>query len=209
MFGIENYSAFVLAGILLNLTPGNDSIYIISRSIAEGRKAGVISVCGIGCGALVHIGFAAFGLSAVLAASSIAYNTVRILGATYLIFVGISLLKNRAQGLLATNKSLKPLSYTRIFRQGFLTNLFNPKVALFFLSFLPQFVRTTNEYGPLPFLILGFTFLTTGTLWCFFLAWSAGAISASLRKKEEIANRLQQCCGGLFVLLGLRVAFDK
>ena len=209
MFGIENYSAFLLAGILLNITPGNDSIYIISRSISQGRKAGIVSVLGIGTGALVHIGFAACGLSAVLAASSIAYGAVRIAGAAYLIFVGIALLRNRGNEDLQANNLPKEISYAQIYRQGFLTNLLNPKMALFFLSFLPQFVSPTNEYGPIPFLILGFTFLCTGTIWCFFLAWFAGTLSASLRKNARIAKRLQSLCGGLFVLLGLRIAVDR
>jgi threonine/homoserine/homoserine lactone efflux protein len=188
MFGIENYSAFVLAGILLNITPGNDSIYIISRSIAEGRKAGIVSVCGIGCGAIVHIAFAAFGLSAVLAASTFAYTAVRIMGAAYLVYIGISMLRRRAAGVIDAETPRGRRSYTRILRQGFLTNLLNPKVALFFVSFLPQFVQPNNTHGPIPFLILGFTFLTTGMIWCFFLAWSAATLSRTLRKKSRVAE---------------------
>ncbi len=209
MFGIENYAAFVLAGILLNITPGNDTVYIVSRSIAEGRKAGIVSALGICSGALVHICSAAFGLSAVLAASPIAYTAVRIIGAAYLVFMGISLIRSRANSMLDTEKSFKRSSYARIFRQGFLTDLLNPKVALFFLSFLPQFVQPTNAYGPLPFLILGFTFLTTGAVWCLFLAWSAAALSASLRKNARLSGLLQKICGGVFVLLGLRIAFNR
>ena len=209
MFGIENYTSFVLAGILLNITPGNDSIYIVSRSISQGRKAGVLSVCGIGCGALVHIGFAALGLSSILATSSVAFAVVRYIGAAYLIFMGVSILRSRSRDGLKIDDSNRPISYGRIFRQGFFTNLLNPKVALFFLSFLPQFVSPANGHGAVPFLILGLTFLATGTLWCFFLAWSAASLSKSLRKNSRIATWLQKSCGAIFILLGLRVALKE
>ena len=207
MFGIDNYATFVLAGILLNITPGADTLYILTRSIGQGRSAGIISVCGIGTGALFHIGFAAVGLSVILTSSATAYALVRYVGAAYLLYMGIGALRQKASSFeIADQTPCKRGSLLKVYYQGFLTNLLNPKVALFFLSFLPQFVSPHHEYGPLPFLILGFTFLTTGSIWCLFLALAASSMTRSLRRNKRLGRWLQKGCGVVFLGLGLRVA---
>lgn len=197
MLGIINYPLFVIAGITLNVIPGPDTLYILGNSVARGRKAGILAVLGILTGCLVHVSAAALGLSIILARSASAFNLVKFAGAGYLAVLGISTLF-RKEPLLdtGTGRNINP---HRIYYQGFLTNALNPKVALFFLSFLPQFIRSDNAYGPLPFLILGLTFMTTGTIWCLILAASAARMSEILRNNAGINRLLNKVLGLLFL----------
>jgi threonine/homoserine/homoserine lactone efflux protein len=208
-FGIDNYLVFVVSGILLNIAPGPDTIYILSRSISQGRNAGIASVLGICTGGLVHNACAAFGLSIVLAKSAELYGIVKIIGAVYLCYLGIEMFMNRNKRVKNTESIKNKGSFWKIYSQGFLTNVFNPKVALFFISFLPQFIDSSRAHGPIPFLILGFTFFTTGTIWCLFLVFFASMITRGLRKNAAISHIMQKCCGGIFIGLGLKLAFDK
>jgi threonine/homoserine/homoserine lactone efflux protein len=205
MLGIQQYSVFVLSGILVNLAPGQDTLYILGRSVAQGRKAGILSVLGIGTGALIHTVAAAFGLSALLMASTTAYRVMKYAGATYLTFLGVRMLlgASKLADVKAVPEGSSPLS---IYVQGMLTDLLNPNVILFFLAFLPQFVSPTMAYGALPFLLLGCTFITTGMAWCLIVASFASAVSEHLRRKPRTAVVLRWGTGGLFVLLGLRMA---
>jgi threonine/homoserine/homoserine lactone efflux protein len=204
-FGIHDFGLFLCAGILLNLTPGPDTVYILGRSIAHGRRAGVASALGICAGSIFHTGAAAFGLSAFLATSAWAFSTIKLAGAAYLIFLGVRTLLQREPALRA------PAEFERnnpasAFRQGILTNVLNPKVALFFLAFLPQFIDSAAPSKVAAFLILGFTFVTTGTIWCLALAWFAAGISGRLRGNARIAAALNRAVGSLFIFLGLRLA---
>ena len=207
MFGIENYVGFILAGILLNITPGSDTIYILTRSIAQGKKAGLVSVLGISTGCLVHTFCAAFGLSLILTASTTVFTLVKLAGAGYLLYIGAQMLRQRASLFEPQAAMSERADLAKIYRQGVLTNVLNPKVALFFLAFLPQFIRPEYAHGPLPFLILGGTFLTTGTLWCLFLAYAASVMTVTLRKNAHIGTTLQKVSGLVFIGLGLQLAF--
>ena len=206
MFGIENYAGFLFAGILVNLLPGSDTMYILTRSIAQGKKAGIVSVLGISTGCVIHTMFAAFGLSAILMSSATAFHVIKYLGAGYLAYLGIRMLLERAPLFETSERGLQRDDLLKIYRQGMLTNVLNPKVALFFLSFLPQFVRPEQADGALPFLILGGTFATTGTLWCLFLAYSASLMTRALRNNQSIGKILQKGSGLVFVGLGVQLA---
>ena len=209
MYGIDNYIIFVLSGIILNITPGNDTIYILTRSIAQGRKAGIFSVLGISTGGLTHTMLASLGLSVVLSKSLILFNMIKFIGAGYLIYLGVKALlwkKELSERPVPIDKSI---DYIKIYTQGYLTNLFNPKVALFFLSFLPQFIKPDAGNSPIPFLILGCTFLTTGTIWCMVLAFMASSLSDVLRKNKKISMIMQKLSGAVFVGLGLKIALEK
>ena len=208
MFGIHNFALFLTAGILLNLTPGPDTIYILGRSIAQGREAGVASAFGISIGSIFHTGAAALGLSAVLATSALAFGTIKLLGGAYLIFLGIKLILDRRRHL-SLPSNFRRRTTIAAFRQGVLTNLLNPKVALFFLAFLPQFIDPASSTKVFAFIMLGLTFVTTGTIWCLILAWFASVFSERLRKSETIAQWLNRTAGALFVFLGLRLATAK
>jgi len=209
VYGIDNYVVFVLSGILLNLTPGNDTIYILTRSISQGRKAGVFSVLGISTGGLTHTILASLGLSVVLSRSIVLFNIIRFAGAGYLIYMGMKTFLSKTRSFEGPVYIEKGVDCRKIYTQGYLTNLFNPKVALFFLSFLPQFISPNSGHSPVPFLILGCTFLTTGTIWCMVLAFAASALSNALRKNPKIGSIMQRLCGVVFVGLGLKIALER
>jgi threonine/homoserine/homoserine lactone efflux protein len=201
MYGINNYELFIFTGILLNLTPGTDTLYIISRSISQGRKAGVFSALGIATGAVIHTFLTAFGLSIILMKSLIIFNIIKYIGVISLVYLGVRMLfakKTSNPKLIISNE----IKLTRIYIQGILTNVFNPKVALFYIAFLPQFV-STNHYGAVPFIILGFTFILTGTIWCLIIALFASYATKRLRGNSKIALMLNKITGIVFVGMGL------
>lgn len=207
MFGTHDLWLFVLSGLLLNITPGPDTLYIVGRSSTQGLRAGVVAALGIGAGTLVHICAAALGLSAILAASATAFTVVKIVGAVYLLYVGISLI--RAAGVAKSSPSVvvtRPAGIRSIFVQGFLTNVLNPKVALFFLAFLPQFVAADASSKPLAFLFLGVVFDFNGTLWNLFIAWSTAHLSSRLAPSAAFKRWFNRCVGSVFVFIGVRLA---
>ena len=205
MFGIHDFALFVTTGILLNLTPGPDTLYILGRSIAHGRRAGVASAFGISVGSIFHTCAAALGLSAVLATSAWAFVFVKLAGAAYLIFLGARALLEK-QHELSMPAHFKRRGAAAAFRQGILTNILNPKVALFFLAFLPQFIDSATPSKTSAFLLLGLTFVTTGTIWCVILAWFSSAFSARLRESPTVTALLNRAVGSLFIFLGARLA---
>ena len=208
MFGIHDFVLFISAGILLNLTPGPDTVYILGRSIAQGREAGVASALGISLGSIFHTCAAALGLSAILATSAIAFGAIKLLGGAYLIFLGIKMILDRRKRL-SLPSHFRRRTTMAAFRQGILTNVLNPKVALFFLAFLPQFIDPASNAKVAAFILLGLTFVTTGTIWCLILAWFASVFSERLRRSETISQWLNRTAGALFVFLGLRLATAK
>lgn len=207
MFGIINYSVFVISGILLNITPGADTMYILGRSISQGRRAGILSVFGIVTGALIHTLLAAFGLSVILAQSVFAFNIVKYIGAAYLVYLGIRAILSKSDSFVARQRE-KEKSW-KVYTQGILTNLFNPKVALFYLAFLPQFVSSENTFGALPFVLLGLTFITTGTIWCLMLAIFSSFTTKKMRENSMISFVLNKVTGILFIGLGLNLVRAK
>jgi len=208
MFGIHDFGLFLAAAILLNLTPGPDTVYILGRSVAQGREAGIASALGISLGSIFHTCAAALGLSAILATSAVAFGAIKLLGGTYLIFLGIKMILDRRKQL-SLPSSFRRRTTSAAFRQGILTNILNPKVALFFLVFLPQFIDPGSNAKIAAFISLGLTFVTTGTMWCLVLAWFASAFSKRLRTNETISQWLNRTAGALFVFLGVRLATVK
>ncbi len=209
MFGIINFEAFLIAGLIMNLTPGADTMYILGRSIAQGKKAGILSALGISTGAIFHIIFATLGLSIILAKSATAFEIVKYLGAAYLIFLGLKTIFKKADGKFELSNESEVVNYRKIYLSGVLTNILNPKVALFFLAFLPQFIDPNYVQSSLPFLILGVTFLLTGTIWCLILALFASKLSDRIRKNYKIKMWLDKITGGIFVALGIKLALLK
>jgi len=210
VLGTHDLWLFVLAGLLLNITPGPDTLYIVGRSSTLGWRAGAVAALGIGTGALVHICAAALGLSAILAASATAFTIVKIAGAAYLVYVGVSLIlsKSSAQSPPAAPGS-RPVGLRGIFLQGFLTNVLNPKVALFFLAFLPQFVLAHAPSKPLAFLFLGAIFDINGTIWNLIVAWSTARISGRLAASASFKKWFDRCVGGILVFVGIRLALAQ
>jgi threonine/homoserine/homoserine lactone efflux protein len=206
VFGTHDLWLFVLSGFLLNITPGPDTLYIVGRGSTQGWRAGAVAALGIGAGTLVHICAAALGFSAILAASATAFTAVKIIGAAYLLYVGISLIRSAGAPQSSPAAAVsRPASIRIIFMQGFLTNVLNPKVALFFLAFLPQFVDSEAP-NPLAFLFLGAIFDINGTLWNLLVARLAAGISSALAPSMTFKQWFNRCVGGVFILVGLRLA---
>lgn len=201
MENITNYYGFILSVILLSITPGADTVFILTKSIEGGYKQGLASVAGIVCGLFVHTSLAAFGLSVILMTSTLLFNIVKIAGAAYLIYLGIMALKSKSKINLENKGEIVPFFTT--FRQGFFTNILNPKVALFFLALLPQFVKSNAE-SAVPFLILGLTFIFIGSLWSLFLVWASARMSQALRQ-SKFSFYLNKAAGIIFIALGLNI----
>ena len=198
---------FIAAGLLLNVTPGPDVLYIVGRSIGQGRLAGLVSVLGISTGCLFHVASAALGLSALMIALPLAYDAVRYAGAAYLVWLGVRAIASKSSPLQV--QRVEPERLAQVFRQGVLTNMLNPKVALFFLAFLPQFTDPTRGPVPLQIALLGLIFIGNGTVVCLIYALAASWLGEWLKTRYDVATWLNRAMGGLFVGLGIRLALEN
>lgn len=197
---------FIVAGLILNLTPGPDLLYITSCSAVQGKKAGIIAALGIGVGCLVHVVAAAFGLSVLLLSSSMLFTGVKYLGAAYLFYLGIKMLRS-IKKKEAQQSQLPVLPLVVIFRRAVLINILNPKVALFFLALLPQFVRADALYPAASFLFLGLLFNVNGTLVNSILAVFTSTVSKKIEATELVQGFLKTLAGALFLAFGIRLAY--
>ena len=206
MLGISELWLFIVAGLLLNVTPGPDTAYIIGRSIQLGWRGGAAAAIGISCGCLVHVFGAAIGLSALLMTSAAAFAVLKLVGAAYLLFTGVQMLLSRPSPVADITTQDSALGLGRVFWQGALTNALNPKVALFFLAFLPQFVAADSPHKTAAFLALGLIFIFNGTLWCLGVAAFASRAASRIRQSQGAMVWINRVLGGMFVYLGFRVA---
>lgn len=181
-------------------------MYIVGRSISQGRKAGVYSVFGIITGSLVHTLLVAFGLSIILTKSIVLFNTIKVIGVIYLVYLGIKMILDKTN--VAFEASSNKLNIRKIYLQGLLTSLTNPKVSLFFIAFLPQFIDTKAS-GPMPFIILGITFTVTGLLWCLFVAFFSSYVTKKLRGNQKVGIILNKVTGLIFIGMGLKLLQTK
>lgn len=209
MLGTHDLTLFILSGLLLNIAPGPDSILIMTRSATQGWRAGSAAALGIGAGTCMHIVAAALGLSALLATSAWAFSIIKWVGAAYLVWIGLQMLLNRERATTEPGAALPDLPYRKIFVQGFLTNVLNPKVALFFLAFVPQFIGPESPHKALAFLFLGAVFNINGMLWCHFLALSTALASRRLRVGGGLTRWLNRGIGALFLSFGIKLALSE
>ena len=209
MSGVHDLWLFVGAGLLLNLTPGPDLAYISARAAAGGMRDGVAAALGITAGCVVHTLAAALGLSALLTASATAFTLVKWCGAAYLLYVGLRMLLGalRTPGPDAAASRLPaPAASVAILREAFIINVFNPKVALFFLAFLPQFIAGDAPHQALAFVLLGCLFNVNSLFVNVPIAWLASRAARRFRAGGGPARILGGAVGGLFVLLAVRLA---
>lgn len=206
--GITNFTEFFIAAFLFIISPGIDTIFILNKSITQGKRAGIYATLGITTGVLVHTTLAAFGLSLILSQSAMAFSVIKYLGAAYLIYLGISKLFSK-QDLIKQKGTEQPVSIKKTYISAVFTNTLNPKVAIFFLAFFPQFIQPAYIHSARPFIILGFTYAVTGLLWLMLLTFFAGAFSAKIRSNPMIATWLNKFSAVVFVLMGIKVAFTK
>ncbi|HTM60897.1 MAG TPA: LysE family translocator [Burkholderiales bacterium] len=207
MPSMEMVLVFMAAALALNLTPGPDMLYVTARSVSDGRAAGVLSAFGIAAGTLVHIAALALGLAALLTAVPLAYDAVRIAGAIYLVVIGIQLIARPRTAAAVAN--LRRSRLRVIFMQAVITNVLNPKVALFFLAFLPQFVDRSAGTPVPQIILLGLIFNIQGTVVNVAVALLASRGSSWLRARERRVALLQRMTGALFVALGARLAVSS
>lgn len=199
---------FLSASLALLVIPGPSVTFIVTRSVQQGRTAGLVSVLGVHAGSVVHVLAAALGLSALLASSALAFTVVKYVGAAYLLFLGIrQLWRSKAQAVDTPDP--EPDSRWRLFRQGAIVNILNPKTAIFFLAFLPQFV--TPDRGPVWYqvIVLGLVFIVLGVLSDGTYALAAGAIGDRLRRSATVRRWLDRVSGGIHIALGTFAALAK
>ena len=208
MFDIENFYLFLTVSIVINLSPGPDMIYTAARSLSQGTRAGVFSAMGIFTGCLFHIAAAVFGLSKIIEESVLLFSIIKHAGAAYLIYLGIKSLLNK-QKTPAEIEALPFISNRKIFLQGMLTNILNPKVAVFFLSFLPQFIDPQSAYLREQIAFLGLWFDAQGVLILIIIASLTGSFRNLLMKKTRFWNWQEKVTGVILVSLGLKMLFNK
>lgn len=210
---LDQLLLFIAAGLLLNLTPGPDVLYVVSNALRGGARVGVVAALGITAGCFVHIFAAAVGVSALMAASATAFTVLKWLGATYLVYVGVRLLLSKAESAIKleaasaiSTRATGQNGLKTIFLRGFWTNALNPKVALFFLAFLPQFITPAMDNKPLAFLLLGLLFNFNGMWvnigWALTAAWLARRVDAVQRGMHW----LDRIAGAMFITFGLKLA---
>jgi threonine/homoserine/homoserine lactone efflux protein len=206
---MESYSYWLLflsAAIAINITPGPDMIYILSRTIAQERKIGIASSLGVCSGSLVHIFATAFGLSAILATSAMAFSIVKYVGAAYLIYLGVKALRSKRISFDIPVKLQEHSTFWKAFRQGALIDILNPKVAIFFMAFLPQFVRPELGHAPAQILILGFLVNLIGMVIESVLVLTAARTTIFFRNNSQFSTLLDRILGSMLICLGIRLA---
>jgi threonine/homoserine/homoserine lactone efflux protein len=211
-FGIIHPSIFCAAVLLLNLAPGPDTAYIVGRSVSQGRRAGILSALGVSLGCCVHTLFCALGLTALLAASANAFTVVRFGGAIYLAWLGWRMIRRARPMEATTARETRPVvtqPLRGLVALGFVTNVLNPKVILFFLSFFPQFVATNSIHKPAAFLVLGLVFVGMSTVHNSSVAWLAGSITQRLRRAPRAKVWLERSVGAAFIALGIRLVIGR
>jgi len=204
MFDAAQLALFLAAALALNVTPGPDMLYVIGNGIGQGARAGLVAALGIFAGTLVHIALAALGVTALLAAWPLAFDILRWSGALYLAWLGLKAL--RAAPALARPEAAAPRRLWAVFRQGAVTNVLNPKVGLFFIAFLPQFVRPEAGAPALQILVLGLLFNVQGTLLNAAVAGASGALATGLARSPAAALWLGRVSGVMFLGLAVRLA---
>lgn len=203
--GIENFITFMLTALVFVITPGIDTVFVLNKSIVQGRKSGIQATFGINTGVLAHTVFAALGLSVLLSKSDFAFIIIKYVGFVYLIYLGYLKLKNNKEVLniasdLSENKRVKS-----DFWSGFFTNTLNPKVALFFLAFFPQFIAADQIENPIPFLLLGVTFALIGTIWYLGLTFFASTFTDKIKSNPNFNIYLNKVSGIVFILMGIKI----
>ena len=205
---IHDLGLFAFAALMLNITPGNDMLFVITRSTGQGVKAGIICALGIMAGCMVHIIAAVIGLSAIIVSSALAFNIIKYIGAAYLVYLGIISIMSKRKSFEIDNH-VQQQSYKKLFWQGVVTNVLNPKVALFFLAFLPQFVDVRTSGAQWQILFLGVWFDVSGTIVNVVVALLFGKIGWILNKSPRFVQWQERFTGAVLIALGVKVALSS
>ena len=195
--GIENFLTFVIAATIFVLTPGLDTIFILNKSIAQGKQAGIYATMGINTGVLVHTVFAALGLSLIVAKSVLAFTVLKYFGAAYLLYLGVTKIISKENFLAMQAPQKNNKTSKQNFISGVINNVLNPKVALFVLALFPQFIKREYISSPVPFIFLGITYAILGLTWLLILTLFASLFSEKLSKSKKANTWLNRCSGSL------------
>ncbi len=197
---------FFSAALAINLSPGPDLIYILSKTIAGGRKVGIASSLGVCSGAMVHVFAAALGLSAILATSAVAFSVVKYAGAAYLIYLGIRALRSKGSTFDTLDATTQKTTPWQAFKQGALVDILNPKVAIFFMAFLPQFVRSELGHTSVQIIILGSLVILVAIVVECIIVLAAAQTTNFFRKNRKFSIWLDRILGSVLIGLGIRLA---
>ena len=206
MLGVENFITFLVTAAFFVMIPGMDTVFVLNKSISQGRKSGIVSAMGINTGVLTHTCLSALGLSVLIAKSAIAFMVIKYIGAAYLIYIGVKKYRDTSALALENNNLLVKSTTKNDFWSGFFTNSLNPKVALFFLAFFPQFITPSKLQDPVPFIVLGITFAIIGVVWYVTLTVFASTFSTKIKGHPNSGIWLNRVSGFVFVLMGLQIA---
>jgi threonine/homoserine/homoserine lactone efflux protein len=205
----ETLLAFTLAALLMNIMPGPSNFYVLSRTLVQGRRGGIAAALGLAAGSLLHVAAAGLGLSVVFAYSPLAFTLVKLAGAAYLVYIGLKTLLARDEPAIAPDApGLPAKALRRVFAESVVIELLNPKTALFFLAFLPQFVDPAGE--PLAqILVLGFIVTLTALPCDLLVTWAGAAVARGLARRPTLQRLQRWLAGSVLTGLGVRVALDR
>lgn len=209
MVDFNSYLLFIGASIILCVVPGPDMIYLLSRTIAQGKKAGFAAALGINLGGYFHLTAAILGISAIIATSAIAFNILKYCGAAYLIYIGFKAVLSNSPSAIDSSDNEARLSIKAIFWQGFISDVLNPKVAIFFISLLPQFIQSDSNNTFTQLIILGITVNIIALLINLALVWFSHSVSRNLRQSNRVSKFLNNVMGTIFISLGLKLATEQ
>jgi threonine/homoserine/homoserine lactone efflux protein len=209
MTGIINLETFIVTAIIVVTTPGIDTIMVLTRSISKGKTAGLYSALGVSLGLIFHTIAVTFGLSLIIAKSAIAFGIIKYLGAAYLIYIGLKALLSKSDQIEIKATEIKIRGMRKMFLTAFLSDVLNPKIAIFFLAFLPQFIKTTEINNPVPYLLLGLIMFIVTFIWCSFLAVMGSKVATLFNRNKNAESWMNKTSGIVFILLGLKVALTK
>lgn len=207
MLGIENFTTFMVSALFFIMTPGMDTFFVLNKSISYGRKSGIASAIGVNAGVLIHTLFSALGLTVIISQSEIGFMLVKYVGAIFIVYLGFKKLIDTKILLTNTQENEATKTTMNDFWSGFFTNSLNPKVALFFLAFFPQFIKTSDIENPLPFVLLGVTYALIGVVWYVILTLFASEFATSIKSNPKAGLWINKGSGLIFILMGLQVAF--
>lgn len=206
--GIINFTTFLVTSFLFIISPGIDTMFVLNKSIAQGKKTGIYATLGITTGVLVHTTLAAFGLSLILSQSAMVFSFVKYAGAAYLVYLGVNKFFSKNE-VVKSDAAVIAEPARKTYLSAVLTNTLNPKVAIFFLAFFPQFIQTLYIHNALPFILLGVTYAIMTVIWFTVITFFAGSLSSRLKQKPSFGVWLNKFSAVFFVLMGVKIAFTK
>lgn len=209
MYDWHHWFLFLGAAVALNVAPGPDALYVLTRTVAHGRRIGIASSLGVCSGAFVHVLAAAFGLSAILATSAVAFTAVKYAGAAYLVYLGYKALRSPGAAFAEAAPGPHRVTAWSAFRQGMMIDILNPKVAVFFMAFLPQFIDPALGHAAAQTILLGAVVILVAIVWEAFLVLCASGMTRTLRRRPAIGAWLDRAVGTVLIGLGIRLALEE